>query len=90
VSGQAEEGKGPARPQRREIKVYTTKDGYLEITAAAHYLSVKRGRSVSLSELLLEGFEVLKEKYPDLAEFIKKNRELLEGVQQQAGSGSSG
>jgi len=89
VSGQAvEEGKGPARPQRREIKVYASKDEYIELTAAAHYLSVKRGRSVSLSELLLEGFEALKEKYPDLVEFIKKNRELLEGVQ-QAGGGSS-
>jgi hypothetical protein len=89
VSEAVEEGKGPARPQRREIKVYATKDGYLEITAAAHYLSVKRGRSVSLSELLLESFEALKEKYPDLVEFIKKNRELLEGVQQQAGGGSN-
>ena len=84
-----EEGKGPARPQRREIKVYTTKDGYLEISSAARYLSIKRGRSVSLSELLLEGFELLKEKYPDMAEFVKKNRELLEGVQQQAGGGSN-
>jgi len=82
-----EEGKGRVKPQRREIKVYASKDEYLEIAAAAHYLSIKRGRSVSLSELLLEGFEVLKEKYPDLAEFIKKNMQLLEGVQ-QAGGGS--
>jgi len=88
VSEAAEEGKGPGRPQRREIKVYASKDEYIEITAAAHYLTIKRGRSVSLSELLLEGFEALKERYPDLAEFIKKNRELLEGVQQQVGGGS--
>ena len=88
MSEAVEEGKGPVRPQRREIKVYASKDEYLEITAAAHYLSIKRGRSVSLSELLLEGFEILKKEYPDLAEFIKKNRELLEGIQQQAGGGS--
>ena len=89
MSEVVEEGKGPVRPQRREIKVYASKDEYLEITAAAHYFSIKRGRSVSLSELLLESFETLKEKYPDLVEFIKKNRELLEGVQQAGGGGSS-
>jgi hypothetical protein len=88
VSG--EEGKGPSRPQRslRGVKVYVTPDVYLEMTLAVQYGTVTGKGPRTYNQLLLEGFEYWKQHHPEVEEYIKANKPILEkAMKGQGGQG---
>jgi DNA-binding transcriptional ArsR family regulator len=75
-----EEGRKPSRPQKPKevVKVYAPLETYLEMTLAVQYGETTKKGPTTYTQLLLEGFELWKQHHPEVVEYIKAYKPVVE------------
>jgi DNA-binding transcriptional ArsR family regulator len=76
-----EEGRKPSSPQKPEevvVNVYAPLETYLEMELAVQYGETTKKGPTTYTQLLLEGFELWKQHHPEVVEYIKAYKPVVE------------
>ena len=75
-----EEGRKPSRSQKPKevVKVYAPLETYLEMALAVQYGETTKKGPTTYTQLLLEGFELWKQHHPEVVEYIKAYKPVVE------------